>query len=437
MKLIIEDAVGLDGSIQDELNESSGATERNYYLSGVFSTPDTKNRNGRIYSRAIWEREVAAYNKEIKNKTINTLGEYQHPPRSTVDPMKAVMRITELGFKDDGQVWGKCKILNNNSKETNAIKGLIKEGIKIGVSTRGVGKVSATGVVEEYKMITADLVDMPSNYGSDLTGVIEGVQLLNGIVQDKEYSIDENGCIGEACSIMTESRDSKEISKKLKELNYELASSMGGQKIYHKKGEKPYTDMVIVKGKDVKASNPETQKLLSEYNTMTESREDNEPCPIQEKITEAISTLKKDIIQDMLEHVEKFNEDTKESLIESISDFLVNSKEVQEEVQEVQEEIQDIGDNLEKPVLENAENIDKESKKSLDLETAKTLIEALKKVEKVDEKTVDNLVKLGILSKEEFKKAMNFKDNCDSFEEFKDEFPNMKASALRIFQDLF
>jgi len=200
MELIIENALGLDGSIEDELNESSGNTERNYYLTGVFSTPDEKNRNGRVYSKSIWEREVANYQKEIKAKTVNTLGEWQHPPRSTIDPMKAVMRITELKFKDDGKVWGKCKILNNNSPETNALKGLIKEGIKIGVSTRGVGKVSATGVVEEYKMITADLVDLPSDYN----------EFVNGIAQDKEYKIDENGCVGEACKL-----ELKELSDKI------------------------------------------------------------------------------------------------------------------------------------------------------------------------------------------------------------------------------
>ena len=46
----------------------------------------------------------------FKDKTVNSLGEWQHPPRSTVDPMKAVIRITELKFKDDGNVWVRAKI---------------------------------------------------------------------------------------------------------------------------------------------------------------------------------------------------------------------------------------------------------------------------------------------------------------------------------------
>lgn len=200
MKLLLEASNLLIGYTEDEINESSGQTERNYYLSGICTTPGVKNRNGRTYPRNIWEREVTNYQKEIREKTINTLGEYQHPPRSTVDPMKAVIRITELSFKDDGNVWIKAKILNDNSEQTNKLKGLIKEGIKIGISTRGVGKVSATGIVEDFKLITADIVDMPSDYNAMLNGVVEGYKVINGTLQEKEFYIDENGCVGE-CSL--------------------------------------------------------------------------------------------------------------------------------------------------------------------------------------------------------------------------------------------
>jgi hypothetical protein len=213
MKLIMENAVLLDGSIEDELNEASGQAERNYYISGIFSTPEAKNRNGRVYSRAIWEREVERYQSEIKGKTVNTLGEWQHPPRSTVDPLKSVMRIVELKINEDGNVWGKAKILNDNTEQTNKLKGLIKEGIKIGVSSRGVGKVSATGVVENFKLITYDAVDMPSDYNAMLNGVVEGHQIVEGIVQDKEFYIDEEtGCIGE-CSLEINEGEINENSK--------------------------------------------------------------------------------------------------------------------------------------------------------------------------------------------------------------------------------
>jgi len=202
MNLVIDNAIALDSSVEEELNESSNTKEKNYYLSGIFSTPEKKNRNGRIYPKKIWEEEVAKYQNELKNNTVNTLGEWQHPPRAEVDPMKAVMKITELKINEDGNVWGKCKILNNNARETNVIKGLIKEGIKIGISTRGLGKIGKNGVVEKYKFITADLVDMPSDYNATLNGMVEGVNFKNGI-SEKEYTIegDKVYCKNGMCSL--------------------------------------------------------------------------------------------------------------------------------------------------------------------------------------------------------------------------------------------
>lgn len=215
MKLIMEGASVLTGHYEDELNEASGSTERNYYISGIFSTPEAKNRNGRVYSRNIWEREVQRYQKEINERSANTLGEWQHPPRSTIDPLKAVLRIVELKIDSSGNVVGKAKILNDNTEQTNKLKGLIKEGIKIGVSSRGVGKVSSSGVVEEFKLITYDAVDIPSDYNAMLDGVVEGYLFENGIMQDKEFQIDENGCIGEVCNIdiNTEKPDEKCLVK--------------------------------------------------------------------------------------------------------------------------------------------------------------------------------------------------------------------------------
>ena len=267
MKLIMEGASLLTGTFEDEINESTGNTERNYYISGIFSTPDKKNRNGRIYSRNIWEREVRKYQKEINEKSVNTLGEWQHPPRSTVDPLKAVMRITELKLDAEGNVVGRAKILNNNTEATNSLKGLIKEGIKIGVSSRGVGKVSASGVVEDFKLITYDAVDMPSDYNAMLNGVVEGYTFENGIMQDKDYQVDENGCIGEVCGI--------------------------------------------------------TAKQIAE------SEANDEPCPIQEKIEAEVQEAKKEIIQGMEEYmIEAFkkisetNDSKNSELLEGINDYI-------------------------------------------------------------------------------------------------------------------
>jgi hypothetical protein len=307
MKLIMEGASLLSGHFEDEMNESTGSTERNYYISGIFSTPEAKNRNGRVYSRAIWEREVQKYQKEINERSVNTLGEWQHPPRSTVDPLKAVLRIVELKLDETGNVVGKAKILNNNTEATNSIKGLIKEGIKIGVSSRGVGKVSATGVVEDFKLITYDAVDMPSDYNAMLDGVVEGVQFINGIAQDKEYKIDENGCIGEVCG---------------------LAPVQENQE------------------------NGETKM--------------EEKCPIQEKIDAAVQEAKDEIYSNINGYLEEAFDKVKadrEQLIESISDFL-EPEEVKIEESVIVESEDDLGEKLLKALKEKEEQEAKEVEKA-------------------------------------------------------------------------
>lgn len=190
----MESPLEVSSYVCDELNESNGKTEKSYYIQGVFSTIGVKNRNGRVYSRHLWEKEVARYQDELRNKTINTLGEYNHPPRSEIDPMKAVIRITELKI-DGNHVFGKAKILNNNSPETEQLKALIKEGMKIGISSRGVGSVNEQGVVQSFKLITYDVVPNPSDYNANLDGLTEGALLENGIVKNIEYSLNESGQI--------------------------------------------------------------------------------------------------------------------------------------------------------------------------------------------------------------------------------------------------
>jgi hypothetical protein len=201
MKLILEQAVPLDGYCVEELNESSNVRKKSYFVEGVFSTANVQNANKRIYPSNIWRREVQRYQSVIKNNGLETLGEWQHPPRTTIDPMKAVIKIVELRMEGDF-VYGKAKLLDN--PESNRLKNLIDEGIKIGISSRGVGSVGSGGIVEDFKLITYDLVDNPSNPGSYLNGLAESLIVENGIVQDFDYSISESGDI-EKVTICSES----------------------------------------------------------------------------------------------------------------------------------------------------------------------------------------------------------------------------------------
>lgn len=188
MKYLVDEALIVESAIEEEINESSGKKEKNYYIQGIFSTPGQKNRNGRIYPMNIWEREVSKYQKELMENSINTLGEWEHPSRTSVDPLQAVIKMVEVKM-ENGYVMGKAKILNNNSEKTNQLKALIDEGMKIGVSSRGVGTIKGD-IVENFNLVTWDCVSSPSNYGSELTGIMESMQ-------DKNFLITESGEIKE------------------------------------------------------------------------------------------------------------------------------------------------------------------------------------------------------------------------------------------------
>lgn len=174
------------------INESTGQKEKSYKLRGIFSTIGEKNRNGRVYPRKLWESEVQSYQNEIKAGSINTLMEYEHPARSEVDPMKAVAKITSLEIKGN-YVMGEAVFLNN--PQANQLKSLIDNGVKISVSSRGVGSVGNDGIVESFKLITYDVVPNPSDFNATMNGVCESYKLNEGILQGKSFSTDENGNI--------------------------------------------------------------------------------------------------------------------------------------------------------------------------------------------------------------------------------------------------
>ena len=174
MQLLIEDATELQTEIVEEINEATGDKTKNYYIHGTFSTPDQKNRNGRVYSTKLWENAIAGWREKVKVDNKYRLGEMEHPSRVDPDPMKAVIKITSLKL-EGGLVTGRAKILNDNSDTTNKMKALIDEGIKIGVSSRGTGRMKGQ-IVEEFNLSTYDVVQSPSDYNAMLSGIVESTE---------------------------------------------------------------------------------------------------------------------------------------------------------------------------------------------------------------------------------------------------------------------
>ena len=191
MKLIFD--IDSNSNIEkvDEINEATGEVEKKYKIKGIFSTINTKNRNGRIYPEKLWKEQVEKYQDVIASGSINTLMEYEHPARSNVDPMQAVAKINKL-YIDGKYVMGEAVLLNNT--KANQLKSLIDNGVKISVSSRGVGSV-VDSVVKDFNLITYDIVSNPSDYNATMNGVCESYQLNEGVIDDLHFDFDENGNI--------------------------------------------------------------------------------------------------------------------------------------------------------------------------------------------------------------------------------------------------
>lgn len=157
------------------LVEGTSDGDRHFYIRGKFATIETLNTNKRVYPRALWEREVAKYQSEIENGSINTLMEWEHPQgRLKVDPKNAVAKITKLWIEGD-YVMGEAVIFDNPQAET--IKSMIRHGVKISVSSRASGSVGSGGIVKEFNLITFDIVTNPSDKAATMGGVFESEEI--------------------------------------------------------------------------------------------------------------------------------------------------------------------------------------------------------------------------------------------------------------------
>ena len=175
-EIINEDQNTLNALCESELHEFQLVEgiqdeEKFFYIRGKFATIEQINNNKRIYPRALWEREVAKYQTQIENGTINTLMEWEHPKgRLTVDPKNAVAKITKLWIEGD-YVMGEAVIFDTPQAET--IKSMIRHGVKISVSSRASGNVGPDRVVKEFNLITFDIVTNPSDQSATMSGVFE------------------------------------------------------------------------------------------------------------------------------------------------------------------------------------------------------------------------------------------------------------------------
>jgi hypothetical protein len=143
-------------------------------VEGVLATAEIKNGNGRYYSKKIWDREIDKYMSSVKEN--RAVGELDHP-ESTVINLKNVCHNIKDIWWDGDHIMGKIEILPTPSG--NILQALINSGITVGVSSRGMGSVRQMGetleVQEDFELLCWDFVSTPSNPGSWMTPLHEGL----------------------------------------------------------------------------------------------------------------------------------------------------------------------------------------------------------------------------------------------------------------------
>jgi hypothetical protein len=181
MKLIAE-------YTEDNLEYITEATKdggKKYVIEGIFMQAEQKNRNGRVYPKPIMEKALNKYVTEQVSKG-RAVGELNHPEGPTVNLDKVSHKIESLDWKGNDVV-GKATILETPMGQI--VKGLLDGGVKLGVSTRGMGSLenrNGTMVVKpDFLLNAVDIVQDPSAPSAFVNGVMEGVEWVwnNGIIE--------------------------------------------------------------------------------------------------------------------------------------------------------------------------------------------------------------------------------------------------------------
>ena len=152
-----------DGICQDLLTEREKREVENgaLYLSGRLQTCEKKNGNGRIYPCKVLRKEITNYQNVIKDS--RALGELDHPDDSVINLRNVSHVVTDMWWEGN-DVMGKIKVLDTPSGRI--LKDLINSGIKLGISSRGLGSVNEvagnTVVQEDFELICFDIVSEPS-----------------------------------------------------------------------------------------------------------------------------------------------------------------------------------------------------------------------------------------------------------------------------------
>ena len=163
----------------DQINESRKENGGKVIVRGVLQRAESKNQNGRVYPKDILVREAKKYTDEFINQR-RAMGELDHPESSVVNLQNVSHNVRKMHFEGDN-LMGEVEVLPTPSG--NILKELFKAGIKLGISSRGMGSVEtvnengaeAQEVQPDFELIAFDFVSNPSTHGAFMYPVNESV----------------------------------------------------------------------------------------------------------------------------------------------------------------------------------------------------------------------------------------------------------------------
>lgn len=172
------------------LVEETESGTKNYFIEGIFAQAEKANRNGRVYPSSLMENEINRYIQE-RVKTNRALGELNHPETPAINYEKACIKIEALNRNGNDYI-GKAKVLDTPCGQI--VKALIKDGVQMGVSTRGVGSLKQNKGIQEvqndFRLSAIDVVEDPSAPDAFVAGLQEGKEWIfeNGLWKEKQLT---------------------------------------------------------------------------------------------------------------------------------------------------------------------------------------------------------------------------------------------------------
>ena len=193
IKKLLVDCIPFEVS-PEQINESLTRNGK-LIVKGVLQRAESKNQNGRIYPREILVREAGKYSDTfIKER--RALGELDHPESSVVNLNNVSHNVLDMGWTGNDLV-GTVEVLGTPAG--NILKELFKSGIRLGISSRGLGSVKelhedgehTVQVQPDFELIAFDFVSNPSTHGAFLSPVNESVDKIKSNVDSRYNNINK------------------------------------------------------------------------------------------------------------------------------------------------------------------------------------------------------------------------------------------------------